>query len=87
MALLLTASRVTGSGAQVFVKNTTIRDNSGAGINVGASGSQVAISEVSLLYNGSALTTAAGGTIVSFKNNVLFGNKKDGDVAVAGVLR
>jgi len=78
---------VTSSGAQVFVKNTTIRNNAGAGINVGAAGVQVAISDVSLLYNGSALTTAAGGTIVSFKNNVLFGNKKDGDAAVAGVLR
>jgi len=40
-----------------------------------------------LLYNGTALTTGAGGTVVSFKNNVLFGNKKDGDVAVVGVLR
>ncbi len=78
---------VAGSGAQVFVKNTTIRNNAGAGINIGAGGSQVAISDVSLLFNGSALTTAAGGTVVSFKNNVLFGNKKDGDVAVAGVLR
>jgi hypothetical protein len=78
---------VAGTGAQVFVKNTTIRNNAGAGISVGVGGSQVAISDVSLLYNGSALTTAAGGTIVSFKNNVLFGNKKDGDAAAVGVLR
>jgi len=55
---------VTGSGAQVFVKNATIRNSAGAGINVGAGGSQVAISDVSLLFNGSALTTAAGGRTI-----------------------
>ena len=66
---------VTG-GAQVFVRNTTIRNNGGSGISV-ASG-QVGISSVSLVFNGTGLT-AAKVAIVSFKNNVLYGNKKDGD--------
>ena len=63
-------------GAQVFVRNTSIRNNGGSGISV-ASG-QVGISGVSLVFNGTGLT-AAKGTIVSFKNNVIHGNKKDGD--------
>jgi hypothetical protein len=64
--------------AQVFVKETTIRNNGGSGINVVAGGSQLAISDVTVLYNGTGLA-AGGGTIISFNNNVIYGNKKDGD--------
>ena len=75
------------SAAQVFVRNTTIGHNAGAGINVAAAGSQVALSDVAVIYNGTGLAAAAGGTIISFKNNVIYGNKKDGDPPASGAPR
>ena len=74
-------------GAQVFVKSTVIRNNSGAGINVGSGGSQVVISDVAVVFNGTGLATASGGTIVSFKNNTIYGNKKDGEPTSSIVQR
>ena len=60
----------------VFVRNTTIRNNAGAGINV-ASGGQVAMTDVSLIFNGTGLAGGpiGGGTLSSFNNVVLYGNK------------
>ncbi len=58
------------SGAQVFVKNATISNNAGAGINVTAGG-QAAISDVSVIYNGTGLV----GPIIQLNNNVIYGNK------------
>ncbi len=65
--------------AQVFIKSTVIRNNSGAGIIVASAGNQVAISDVAVIFNGTGLATSAGGTIVSFRNNIIYGNKKDGE--------
>lgn len=64
--------------AQAFVKSTMIRNNAGAGINVSGA-SQVALSEVTIVYNGTGVTAASGGAIISFKDNIIYGNKKDGD--------
>lgn len=69
---------VTAPGALVFVKNTTIRNNSGIGINVASGGGQVAMSDVTVIYNGTGLAATDGGGIISFRNNVLYGNTKDG---------
>ena len=68
----------TASGTQVIVKNTSISNNAGVGINVMGGGNQVALSDVTVVYNGIGLA-ATGGTIISFKNNIIYGNKKDGD--------
>ena len=57
----------------LFVRNTTIRNNGGAGINIG-SGAQAAISDVSLIFNATGLAGASG-SIASFGNVVLYGNK------------
>ena len=71
---------VASAGAtQVFVRNCVIRNNSGTGIRVDTAGNQVAISDVAVIFNEIGLATAAGGTIVSFRNNTIYGNKKDGD--------
>jgi hypothetical protein len=67
----------TTGATQVFVKNTTIRNNAGSGINVAAGTSQVGMSDVAVVFNGTALSGPSG-AIISFKNNVLYGNKKDG---------
>ena len=64
--------------AKVFVRNCTIRNNE-SGISIAGDKSQVAISGVSFIYNGTALVPGTG-SIISFKNNVFFGNTKDGDV-------
>ena len=71
-------SVTSSGGAQVFVKDTMIRNNSGSGIIVASGGSQVIISDVAVVYNGTGLA-AAGGSIISFKNNIIYGNKKDGE--------
>lgn len=60
---------VTAGGA--FVRNTTIRNNKVAGINV-TGRSQVAITDVSVVFNGTGLV--GGSSIVSFNNIVLYGN-------------
>ncbi len=65
--------------AQVFVKDTTIRNNSGAGISVASGSSQVALSAVTVIHNGTGLAVTGGGAIISFKNNVIHGNGKDGE--------
>ena len=71
---------VASAGAvQVFIRKCVIRNNVGAGIRVDVAGNQVAISDVAVVFNGTGLTTIAGGSIVSFRNNIIFGNKKDGD--------
>ena len=57
----------------LFVRNTTIRNNGGAGINVG-SGAQLAISDVSLIFNATGLAGASG-SIASFGKVVFYGNK------------
>jgi hypothetical protein len=72
-------------GVQVFVRNTSIRNNSGTGINVGA-GSQLAMSEVNVFFNGTGLSSG-GGSIISFKNNVIYSNKRDGEPTSTVALR
>jgi hypothetical protein len=73
-------------GTRVFVKDTTIRNNSGAGISV-ASGSQVILSNVAVVFNGTGLAAAPGGAIISFKNNVIHGNGTDGNPTSSDVLK
>jgi hypothetical protein len=70
---------ITAPGAQVFISNSRIRNNAGSGINVASAGGQAAISDVSVVFNGTGLVTSGGGTIISFKNNSVYGNKKDGE--------
>ena len=73
--------------AQVFIKSAVIRNNSAAGISVTSAGNQVAISDVVVIFNGTGLATAAGGTIVSFRNNIIYANKKDGEPTSSLVQR
>jgi len=64
--------------AQVFILNTTIRNNA-TGIN-NTSGAEVVLSGASVVHNTTGISAPKGG-VVSFKNNVIYGNKKDGDAA------
>jgi len=70
---------VTVQAGTVFVRNTVIRNNAGAGISVAPGGAQAALSDSSVIFNGTGLGGPAG-SVVSFSNVVLFGNKS-GDPA------
>jgi hypothetical protein len=67
-------SGINVAAGAVFVKKTTIRNNVGPGINV-ATGGQVAMTDVSLIFNGTA-TAGAASSITSSNNVVLYGNKR-----------
>ena len=56
---------------QVFVRNTTIRNNGAAGISVASQGAQVAVSDVSVIFN----ATGLAGTVTQLSNVVMYGNK------------
>jgi len=56
---------------QVFVRNTTIRNNGGAGISVASQGAQVAVSDVSVIFN----ATGLAGSVTQLSNVVMYGNK------------
>jgi hypothetical protein len=74
-------------GARVFVKDTTIRNNSGVGISVAPGGNQVALSNVTLVFNRTGLAAAPGGAIISFRNNVIYGNGTDGNPTSTAALK
>ena len=57
----------------VFVRNTTIRNNAGTGINVVTSG-QAAITNVSVVFNGTSLA-GPNASITWINENVLYGNQ------------
>jgi hypothetical protein len=67
-----TTNGITVEAGQVFVRNTAIRNNAGAGISVAAGGGQVGITDVSLVFNGTGLV----GAVTQFNNIVMYGNKK-----------
>jgi hypothetical protein len=63
-------------GTQVFVRNTTIRNNEGSGINVvpgpiAATTAKVAISGVAVIFNGTGLTPGPG-AFIFYENNVIY---------------
>jgi hypothetical protein len=58
-------------GTQVFVRNTTIRNNEGSGINVVPGQIKVAISGVAVVFNGTGLTPGPG-AFIFFENNVIY---------------
>ena len=63
---------------RVFLQSVTIRNNAGNGLIVSGAGNWTAISGVTLVYNGTGIAALSGGIIASFKNNVFYGNKKNG---------
>ena len=69
-----TTNGITVATGQVFVNNTTIRNNAVAGISVAPSGAQLALSGVNLVFNGTGLAGPPA-AITSIKDVVLYGNK------------
>lgn len=58
---------------QVFITNTTIRNNVDAGINVSLIGAFVAVSDVNMIFNGAGFV----GDVTTYHDVVLYGNKSD----------
>ncbi len=73
------------SATRVMVRNTTIRNVANAAINNNSAKSQVAMSGVAISFN--AVGLAGAGPIVSFKNNLFFGNGKDGEPTSSVALK
>jgi hypothetical protein len=69
-----TKNGITVETGQVFVSNTTIRNNAGAGINLAPGGAQLGLSDVNLIFNGTGLAGPTG-AITSFHDVVFYGNK------------
>lgn len=59
---------------QVFVSNTTIRNNVVAGISVAPSGAQLGLSGVNFVFNGAGLAGPMS-AVTTFKDIVFYGNK------------
>jgi hypothetical protein len=66
-----TAAGVHVAAGQVFISNTTIRNNGDVGLAVEGTG-QCGIEDVNIVFN----NTAVVGSITKFNNIVLYGNKK-----------
>jgi hypothetical protein len=66
-----TAAGVHVAAGQVFISNTTIRNNGDVGLAVESPG-QCGIEDVNIVFN----NTAVVGSITKFNNIVLYGNKK-----------
>jgi parallel beta helix pectate lyase-like protein len=66
---------------QMFVSNTTIRNNAEAGINLAPRGAQLGLSDVNLIFNGVGLIVPPT-ALTSFSDVVLYGNKS-GDTPAA----
>ncbi len=62
------------SATRVFVNNTTMSNNLGAGISIVTGDAQAALCDVRLIFNGTGLS-AGSGAITSFGNVVKYGNK------------
>ena len=75
-----TATSGTGAaGATATSDNTSMSDNTNAGVYSGGSPAENAISDDLITGNGTGLETSGGGTIVSIgANNVVFGNTTNG---------
>ncbi|MGH9900602.1 MAG: right-handed parallel beta-helix repeat-containing protein [Pyrinomonadaceae bacterium] len=84
-------SNVVGNGFGLFAEKSELTvvgcvvAHNATGIHAGA-GSTVRISDVAVVNNAVGLT-AAGGAIVSFRNNVIHGNRKDGEPTQPGAPR
>jgi hypothetical protein len=66
-----TAAGVHVAAGQVFISNTTIRNNGDVGLAVEGTG-QCGIEDVNIVFN----NVAVAGSITKFNNIVLYGNKK-----------
>jgi hypothetical protein len=62
------------TATRVFVRNTTISNCGGAGISIVTGDAQAAISDVSLIFNGTGLSAGLA-AVTSFGNIVKYGNK------------
>jgi hypothetical protein len=90
--MVIRDSDVVSNGSGLFSEKSeitavgcTVAHNS-TGIQAGG-GATIRLSEVTVVNNVTGLAATAGGAIVSFNNNVIHGNRKDGGPTQSGALR
>ena len=63
-----------GTTASVVVEHSATIRNGGSGANAQGSNAYVSLSDSTVAWNATGLTTSSGGTILSYKNNLIGGN-------------
>jgi hypothetical protein len=67
-----------GTTASVVVEHSASVRNGGSGANAQGAGAYVSLSDSTVAWNATGLTTSSGGTILSYKNNIIAGNLSPG---------
>jgi hypothetical protein len=72
-----------GSVASIVVDHSASVQNGGNGINATGANAFVSLNDSTVAWNATGLATSGGGTILSYKNNVIAGNLSPGVTPVA----
>ena len=67
-----------GTTASVVVEHSALVRNGGSGANAQGAGAYVSLSDSTVAWNATGLTTSGGGLILSYKNNIIAGNLSPG---------
>jgi len=67
-----------GSVSSIVVEHSASLQNGGNGINAQGSSAYVSLSDSTVAWNGTGLATSSGGTILTYKNNIIAGNVSPG---------
>ena len=67
-----------GSVSSIVVEHSASVQNGGNGINAQGANAFVSLNDSTVAWNATGLATSSGGTILSYKNNVIAGNLSPG---------
>jgi hypothetical protein len=67
-----------GTTASIVVEHSASVRNGGSGANAQGAGAYVSLSDSTVAWNATGLTTSGGGLILSYKNNIIAGNLSPG---------
>ena len=73
----------TGSTASIVVEHSASVHHFGNGINAQGAGAYVSLSDSTVAWNTTGLTTSSGGIVLSYKNNIIAGNAFPGVTPVS----
>jgi hypothetical protein len=67
-----------GTTASIVVEHSASIRNGGSGVNAQGAGAYVSLSDSTVAWNATGLTTSGGGLVLSYKNNIIAGNLNPG---------
>jgi hypothetical protein len=73
----------TGSVSSIVVEHSASVQNGGNGINATGANAFVSLNDSNVAWNATGLATSSGGTVLSYKNNVIAGNLSPGVTPVS----